>query len=139
MRANPFLHRPALALAALVFLACGARVTVDGGDGGVSSGGSAGSGGAGAYDACVTATDCAWGEIGHEILSSSDCVCLFGCPSIPLSKTTVERRMMQYDALCTPGKDGMGNPCPVDDCAGPGPIACNNGHCGAASMGAAGG
>ncbi len=131
MRTCSFLQRPALALAALVVAACGARVTVDGGDGGVSSGGS--DGGV-AYDACTTATDCAWGEIDHEILSSSDCVCLLGCPSFPLSQATVNRRQMQYDALCTPGKDGMGNPCPVDDCAGPGPIACTGGHCVAESI-----
>jgi hypothetical protein len=80
---------------------------------------------------CNTSEDCAWGEINHEILTAKDCVCLLGCPYLPLSKTTVDRRAAQYKALCTPNQDGNGNPCPVDDCAGPPAIACNNHVCGA--------
>jgi len=60
-------------------------------------------------------------------------MCLFGCPYIPLSKTTVDRRAAQYKALCTPGKDGKGNPCPVDDCAPLKDITCTNNKCVAGS------
>jgi hypothetical protein len=130
MNTTRSLHRAALACAALVLVACGGVTTLPGEDAGVTSGGSSGSGGP--YDTCSAPTDCAWGEINHEILSSSDCLCLFGCPSLPLSKTTFDRRNAQYKSLCTPGKDGKGNQCPVDDCAGPPEIACKNGKCVAA-------
>jgi hypothetical protein len=136
-------HRAPIAGIALLLVACGGIVTVPGGSSGSStgsssSGGSSSSSGAfsdagvpGPYDTCSVAGDCGWGEIDHEILSPSDCICLFGCPYIPLSKVTVDRRTAQYNMFCTPGKDGQGNPCPVDDCAGPGPIACKAGHCAA--------
>lgn len=84
---------------------------------------------AAAEDACVTAADCAWGEIGGEIRSSKDCQCLFGCPSLPLSKQTVERRNADHMRLCKPGFNGEGRRCPIDDCAMPGPLACVAGHC----------
>ena len=113
-------RRAALAGAALAFFACGGSVTVPG----VSPG---------PYDTCAAPTDCAWGEIDHEISSSSDCVCLFGCPHLPLSKATVDRRTAQYNAVCTPGTDGKGNPCPVDDCAAPPKLDCQAGKCAAAS------
>lgn len=137
--------------------ACGGATTsVPAGDGGVagnggssgSSGGSGGGGGGGSttdasaplppppaepYDACDAPTDCAWGEIPHEILSSSDCVCLFGCPYIPLSKATVDRRSAQYKALCKPNVDGQGHPCGIDDCASPPSITCVNHTCVAGS------
>ena len=86
-------------------------------------------------DACTVAEDCAWGEINHEIRTTCDCICLFGCPGTPLSKSTLERRNAQYDARCTRGKDGAGQACPVDDCAAPPPIACVNGRCQAAPPG----
>lgn len=132
-------RRTTIAFSALAFIACGSKVTVENNDGGVSAGGggtsttsSSSTGVAGPYDACEAATDCAWGEIDHEILVPSDCVCLFGCPYIPLSKATVDRRNMQYKNLCTPGQDGQGQPCAVDDCAGPGKIVCESSHCVAA-------
>jgi len=138
MRTTTFLRpgaRAALTLAGLVFLACGGKVTVDGSTGGTTTGGGAGVGGqtsTGGFDACVTASDCGFGEIDHEILTPVDCPCLFGCPFIPLSQITVDRRNTQYKQLCTPGVDGQGNGCGIDDCAGPGPAACLNGHCAAA-------
>src|SRR6185369_8011773 len=132
-------RRTALTGAALLFIACGGVTSLPTGSGGVTSGaGGAGGGsstgtdGSGAYAACSTANDCAWGEIDHEILTSADCPCLFGCPYIPLSKSTVDRRQAQYNALCTPGVDGMGNGCGVDDCAGPPTAICNAGTCMAA-------
>jgi hypothetical protein len=127
MSTTRFPRRGAIAIAAVVCIACGANVVVDGG--GTGSGGHPGV--PGPYDACAASTDCAWGEIDHEILTPSDCICLFGCPTLPLSQTTVARRNAQYAQLCTPDKDGKGNPCPIDDCAGPGPIACKAGHCAA--------
>ena len=60
-------------------------------------------------------------------------MCLFGCPYLPLSKTTVDRRNAQYKALCTPGKDGSGKTCPVDDCAPPKAITCVDHKCVAGS------
>jgi hypothetical protein len=109
-----------------------------------SAGGTAGSGGvtivkkkdagappvdAGNPVACVVANDCAWGEIDHEILAATDCMCLFGCPYIPMNQTTATRRRAQYTALCNPRYDGAGKPCPIDDCAPPPPIACVAGTC----------
>lgn len=130
-------RRLALSGAALLFLACGGVTSLPSGAGGVTtgaggSGGGSSTGGTGAYAACSVANDCTWGEIDHEILSSTDCPCLLGCPYLPLSKTTVDRRTAQYNSLCTPGVDGHGNPCGVDDCAGPPPIVCNGGQCMAA-------
>jgi hypothetical protein len=133
---KPYFLRAALACAAIVFMACGGNVVVEKHDGGGVAGGGGGSGGTTiiGYDTCAVATDCGWGEIDHEIVTSSDCICLFGCPFIPLNVDTVNRRTQQYNSLCTPGIDGQGNPCAVDDCAGPGPAACNAGHCGAPAV-----
>lgn len=86
------------------------------------------------YATCTTQTDCAWSEIDREILSPSDCPCLFGCPGIPLNKETAERRQKQYTTNCDPNHDGNGRECGVDDCADPGPIACNDGICGSAKV-----
>jgi hypothetical protein len=113
---------------ALVLAACGARVNA-------GSGGNAGTGGSTATvaaDACTVAADCGWGEIEQEINSSADCPCLLGCPFTPLSTTTIARRQAAYQSLCTPGQDGQGNPCPIDDCASPPALACTAGHCVAA-------
>lgn len=82
-----------------------------------------------ANNSCNAATECAWGEIDHEILTRADCPCLAGCPGIALSRATVERRQRQYSALCTPGVDGMGRPCGVDDCIPPPPLECRAGVC----------
>lgn len=91
----------------------------------------------GPYDSCEVASDCAWGEIDHEILKPSDCVCLLGCPHIPLSKSTVERRASQHQQLCDPHRDGQGDPCPIDDCAQMPPLACSAGTCEPAEAGSA--
>lgn len=84
------------------------------------------------YNSCAAETDCAWGEIDHEILTRKDCTCLYGCPYIPLSKETVARRKQQHAALCNPREDGNGDPCGIDDCATPGALVCNAGACEAA-------
>jgi hypothetical protein len=89
----------------------------------------------GPYDSCRVDTDCAWGEIDHEIETAKDCACLYGCPYLPLSKTTAERRMAKHDALCDPRHAGDGSPCGIDDCANPGRIVCNQGKCGAPDAG----
>lgn len=81
------------------------------------------------YTSCQTAADCQWGEIRREILARSDCMCLFGCPSTPLNRATVARRNAQYMSLCTPGRDGNGQPCPEDDCSIPPPLECRMGAC----------
>lgn len=132
MKTTISLYLAALAGAALFVAACGGNVSSAGGGGDGGGSGTGGAAGSEPYDACVTAADCAWGEIEHEILKASDCVCLYGCPYIPLSKETVDRRQEQHDALCTPGQDGNGNSCGVDDCAEPPVIACSNGKCVAA-------
>ena len=84
---------------------------------------------AGAASACVTPSDCQWGEIDHEILSRADCICLIGCPSIPQNRTTVTRRLQQFGALCDSRVNGQGQPCPVDDCATPPALLCVEGTC----------
>jgi len=103
-----------------------------GGAGGADAGG-AGTGGtavdAGSEVACTADSECGWGEIDHEILTPKDCICLFGCPFIPLNVRTVERRLEQHAALCNPQFDGMGQPCPIDDCAMPPPARCAVGSC----------
>lgn len=78
---------------------------------------------------CLIDSDCGFGEIAKEIRSKADCMCLFGCPSLPLSKETIARRQSQYDALCDPRTDGKGNPCPIDDCARPPDPVCVAGEC----------
>jgi len=83
-------------------------------------------------DTCAVDTDCIWGEIPKEILSATDCICLYGCVYLPQTKVTAARRGDQYKALCNPLKDGKGQPCGIDDCAGPGVIACIDGACKAA-------
>ncbi len=111
---------------------------VPGGSAGAGSGGRA-SGGASAVDggavdagspsACGVQTDCAWGEIDHEILGRADCPCLYGCPYLPLNRSTVERRRQQYDQLCDPNVDGQGRACGIDDCFMPPPLLCILGQC----------
>ncbi len=108
--------------------------------GGTASGGSSetggsenqGSGGSQPVDAtsCQTATDCGWGEIDHEILESTDCICLLGCPYLPLSQDAIDRRLEQYQNLCNPQVDGAGNPCPIDECMMPPDPTCVDNVCG---------
>jgi hypothetical protein len=85
------------------------------------------------YNTCTVDSDCAWGEIEHEIRSKKDCVCLYGCPYIPLSKQTVERRAAQHAQFCSARVDGNGDPCGIDDCSEPGALVCNQGVCEAAT------
>ena len=99
--------------------------------GGATIGGNNGFGGfVGDVTGCVEASDCGWGEIDHEILQATDCICLFGCPYLPLNQQTVARRLQQYQNLCNPQVDGRGNPCPVDECMQPPPATCVDGMCG---------
>lgn len=78
---------------------------------------------------CLTDRDCDWGEINRDIESSSDCMCLFGCPHIPMNVSTVKRRGELYRAHCRDGFNGNGARCPVDDCAPPPPIVCRDNVC----------
>jgi hypothetical protein len=82
------------------------------------------------FIACDSDADCGWGEIGHEIETRFDCICLFGCPYIPLNTATIQRRLDQHSMLCEPSRDGQGNPCPIDDCIMPAPAMCIDGRCG---------
>jgi hypothetical protein len=84
------------------------------------------------YNACAVADDCSWGEIPHEISRREDCVCRYGCPYLPLSKATVDRRFEQHKRYCDPHKDGDGTPCGIDDCVSLGALACSAGTCVAA-------
>lgn len=84
---------------------------------------------AGPPNACVTAADCAWSEIRTEINAPADCPCLLGCPTLALNREVAARRQRQYTALCTPGRSGNGQPCPIDDCAQPPALQCRNGLC----------
>ena len=88
-----------------------------------------GAAGAASYLTCETPSDCAWGEIDHEILVFEDCICLFGCPYLALNRQTVERRLAQYTAICDPYTDGQGNPCPIDDCMPPPELECVDNEC----------
>lgn len=83
------------------------------------------------FNECKVDSDCAWGEITREILKKSDCVCLFGCPYIPLAKSAVKRRAAQHKDLCDPRNDGQGKLCGIDDCAQPPSIVCDDGACAA--------
>jgi hypothetical protein len=107
--------------------------------GGFASGGRAGSAGlggtggssmdAGSLTSCNVQADCMWGEINREILVAADCPCLYGCPSIPLNRTTVERRRLAYETLCNPYYDGQGRACGIDDCILPPVLLCVQGEC----------
>lgn len=83
------------------------------------------------YNECKVDSDCGWGEIKHEILKKSDCVCLYGCPYLPLSASTVARRASQHQTLCDPRRDGKGEACGIDDCSAPPAIVCAQGVCSA--------
>ena len=83
----------------------------------------------GSTTSCTQASDCAWGEIGHEILAAADCICLYGCPYLAMNQTTAQRRRAEYDALCNPRISGNGQPCGIDDCAMPPAIECVDGVC----------
>jgi len=74
--------------------------------------------------ACVAATECTRTEIDHEILAVADCPCLYGCPFTIVNVQTANRRAAQYDLRCTPGVDGQGRNCGIDDCIAPAPLAC---------------
>jgi hypothetical protein len=87
------------------------------------------------YNSCNRDSDCAWGEIPHEIEQASDCICLYGCPYLALSKETVDRRVAQAQSKCNPRQDGQGQPCGIDDCNMPPPAVCSQGACGAADAG----
>jgi hypothetical protein len=158
MRSRPRLRAAhPLTLLAVVLLACddspsgdatgagkGAHSGKDGAvtqaDAGSDRGAQSGSGGSGRTDAgmpadpdsCSMDSDCGFGEIDHEILSKSDCPCLLGCPYIPQNQETLERRRTQYTALCEPGKNGQGMPCPIDDCVQMPDGVCDDGTCGGA-------
>jgi hypothetical protein len=144
-----------LGLVGLVWVAagaCGGEISEPGSTGGAAaaSGGRTGSGAeggvlidaagptidgpSGGFDAgstasCNVPSDCAWGEISREILVSADCPCLYGCVYLPLNRTTVDRRQQQYAALCTPGYDGLGRSCGIDDCIMPPALLCIQGQC----------
>jgi hypothetical protein len=133
--------------AGLVLLACACTSTHEhsgAGAGGKTSGGSGGENAAGASSGaggasasgqdtkCETAADCGYGEIDHEITKRSDCICLFGCPSLPLNKAAIERRKASYAKLCDPNTDGKGQRCPIDDCVPLTAAVCDNHVCRAA-------
>jgi hypothetical protein len=138
---KPYRLLASSALLCLVLLpvmtpSCGGSTTTPSTGAGSGSGGSAGStgstgasGSTSATDTCLTNDDCTWGEISKEILSATDCICLYGCPYLPQTKVTATRRGDQYKALCDPRTNGKGQPCGIDDCALPGPISCINGTC----------
>ena len=83
---------------------------------------------------CAAASDCTRTEIDHEILTVADCPCLYGCAFQIVNVTTANRRMAAYQARCTPGKDGHGNACGVDDCIDPPTPACINQVCAIESL-----
>jgi hypothetical protein len=81
------------------------------------------------FKACSVDSECGVGEIDHEISSRADCLCLYGCPFVVLSKATIARRQSQYNALCVPGKGPTGQSCGIDDCVVPPTPACVAGEC----------
>jgi hypothetical protein len=83
----------------------------------------------GCESCCQKAEDCVWGEIDHEILSRTDCICLMGCPGLIQNRQTHDRRQLQYKTTCDPRFDGQGKPCPIDDCIMPPPLSCSQGTC----------
>jgi len=84
------------------------------------------------FDACEVDADCGFGEIDHEIAGGEDCPCIYGCPYLPLTRATIERRQAQYESACDPRENGNGESCGVDDCARPPAPACVAGRCSAA-------
>jgi hypothetical protein len=122
MRATP---ATLLAIVSLA-LALGGASCSNGGKGTLSGDGG---GATGSTLACAVAEDCTRTEIDHEILSRADCICLLGCPFHIVNVTTANRRTAQHQALCTPGQNAQGQPCPIDDCALPPPLACTDQMC----------
>ncbi len=95
----------------------------------VTSTGGAGSAGAPSTDACTVDDDCTFTEIDTEISKASQCMCLYGCVYLPVTKITNARRMQQHEKFCKPDVDGEGNSCGIDDCVVPGTVACVDGAC----------
>jgi hypothetical protein len=118
--------RPLLVLACFSFVPQSAGCS----KGELSPGGDAGNdAGEPSTLACSVASDCTRTEIDHEIHSSADCICLYGCPWTIVNVATANRRMAEYQALCTPGRNAQGQPCGIDDCALPPPLACVSESC----------
>lgn len=88
-----------------------------------------GNGGAANTDACSVDDDCTFTEIDTEISKPTQCMCLYGCVYLPVTKLTAARRMQQHEKLCKPDVDGQGQSCGIDDCVVPGTVACVGGTC----------
>jgi hypothetical protein len=127
----------AVALLSLLTPSCGGSALQNGTGSASGSAGISG-GGAPSTDTCTTADDCTWSEIAAEISKPSDCMCLYGCGSLPQTKTTAARRAQQHAALCNPNKDGKGQTCAIDDCVAPGKLSCVAGTCQPATGGTSG-
>jgi hypothetical protein len=88
-----------------------------------------GSAGAANTETCSVDDDCTLTEIDTEIGKASQCMCLYGCVYLPVTKMTAARRMLQHTKFCKPDVDGQGQPCGIDDCVVPGTVACVAGTC----------
>ena len=88
-----------------------------------------GSAGAPSTDSCTVDDDCTFTEIDTEISKGSQCMCLYGCVYLPVTKITAARRLQQHDKFCKADVDGQGNSCGIDDCVVPGTTACMAGKC----------
>ena len=91
----------------------------------VTSAGGAGGG----TDTCIVDDDCTFGEIDKDITMASECICLYGCVYLPVTKITAARRLQQHKKYCQAAFDGHGNPCGIDDCVVPGTVVCMAGTC----------
>jgi hypothetical protein len=89
----------------------------------------AGSAGSSNTDTCTVNDDCTFTEIDNEISKASQCMCLYGCVYLPVTKVTAARRLQQHDKFCKTDVDGQGNSCGIDDCVVPGSTACVAGKC----------
>jgi hypothetical protein len=90
---------------------------------------STGGAGAPSTDACTVDDDCTFTEIDTEISKTSQCMCLYGCVYLPVTKITAARRMQQHEKFCKTDVDGEGNSCGIDDCVVPGTTVCTAGKC----------
>jgi hypothetical protein len=92
----------------------------------IATGGSAG---AANTDTCTVDDDCTFTEIDTEISEPSQCMCLYGCVYLPVTKITAARRLQQHGKFCKSDVDGQGQSCGIDDCVVPGTVACVAGTC----------
>lgn len=81
-------------------------------------------------DTCKADADCTFTKFESLVTNTDECFCAM-CPNWPVNKPTHAARAAAWEQHCN--QWSMDKPCPMPSCADPGPIACENSQCVAAS------